>query len=144
MSTTIIAGSRSIKDYALVRTCIQSSGFDITEIVEGEAGGVDKLARRYGEEQDIAVKKMAADWKNIERPDAVIKTNRYGEQYDAAAGHVRNEEMARYAGERNGNCIVIWDGKSPGSADMKKLARNYKLRCYFVKVTGVHITETKD
>jgi hypothetical protein len=40
---TIIAGSRSITDPAIVGAVIAASGFEITEVVCGMAEGVDKL-----------------------------------------------------------------------------------------------------
>lgn len=134
MSSAIIAGSRSITDYEFVVACIKRSGFNITEVISGKApDGVDALGERYAKENNIPVKPFPADWKNIHRPGAVIRTNRFGKKYDAAAGHIRNEEMARYAASRKGCCIVIHDGVSPGSKDMRELAQKYVLSLYYVK-----------
>ena len=40
---TIIAGSRSITDIQLLYDAIRESGFQITEVVCGEARGADRL-----------------------------------------------------------------------------------------------------
>lgn len=40
---TIVAGSRSITDYEIVKEAIEKSEFDITCIVSGGAKGVDSL-----------------------------------------------------------------------------------------------------
>jgi hypothetical protein len=134
MSVFIIAGSRSITDYEFVASTIDRLGLSITEIVEGESPGVDLLARRYGEEHGIPVKKMTADWKNLDAPNAVVKLNRYGKQYNAAAGHDRNQDMAIYGATKNAGCIIIWDGVSNGSRDMRDLAVKYHLTpIHFIK-----------
>lgn len=44
---TIIAGSRSITDYALIQKAVSESGFEITEVVSGGAIGVDRLGERW-------------------------------------------------------------------------------------------------
>jgi hypothetical protein len=49
--------------------------------------------------------------------------------YGRIAGFVRNEEMAKIADA----CVVFWDGKSTGSADMIALAEKYKLQLRVVK-----------
>ena len=107
---TIIAGSRSIKDYLIVKEAIKLSGFKITEVISGEAVGVDGLGRRFGEENNIPVKPFPANW------------DRHGK----GAGPIRNKQMADYAEA----CIVIWDGESKGSKDMLKQAQQKGLKVY--------------
>lgn len=94
---TIIAGSRGIIDYSLVSQIIQDHP-EITEIVSGLARGVDTLAKKYGEANNIPVKEFPADW----------------DKYKKLAGIIRNEEMAAYADK----LIAIWDGKSRGTEHM--------------------------
>lgn len=135
MSVVIISGSRSINDYGLLHNAIIKSGFVITEIVEGECPrGVDQLAKRYGKEHGIPVIPFPADWNDLSYPDAVIKKNKSGKLYDAKAGFRRNEEMAKYASGYAGQCLMLWDGISPGTASMEKLAIKYKLRYFVAKV----------
>lgn len=103
----IIAGSRTFNDHDFIVGCLEKTEFDITEIVSGCAKGVDTVAIQIGEVLDIPVAKFPADW----------------ETYGRRAGPVRNSEMGKYA---DGG-IVIWDGKSKGSANMisclKKLGK---------------------
>src|SRR5690242_15034090 len=94
----IIAGSRDIKDVSLVAQAVERSGFNVTEVVEGGARGVDTLAFGWAQLQKIPVKPFPANWK------------RYGRQ----AGILRNIEMADYADA----LIAIWDGKSRGTRHM--------------------------
>lgn len=108
----IIAGSRTITDYALVAKTITASGWadEITEVVCGGAGGVDAKGHRWAEERGIPVRLMLADWS----------------RYRKAAGPIRNEQMAKYADA----LIYVWDGKSKGTQSMIDLATRYGLRIY--------------
>lgn len=59
----IIAGSRTINDYKLVKNILNSSKLRFTEVVSGHAQGVDLLGERWADERDIPVTEMPADWK---------------------------------------------------------------------------------
>lgn len=106
----IVAGSRSITDYNLVKAAIEESGFEITEIISGHASmklmedgtwlpSVDRLAEQYswdvlGKEPRI----YPARWK----------------EFGKKAGILRNTEMSKY-----GDALVaVWDGNSRGTAHM--------------------------
>jgi len=122
---TVIAGCRWIENYDIVCQAIEESGFEITEVVSGTANGVDTLGENWANAHDIPIKCFPANWKNIKVQGAVIRTNKYG-KYNAAAGHIRNEQMAEYGDA----LIAIWDGKSRGTASMIELARKYGLKVY--------------
>lgn len=106
----IVAGSRSINDYRLVERAIADSGFEITEIVSGCAKGVDTLAIRYAETNQIPLTKMYADW----------------DRFKKAAGYRRNADMAAYADA----LIAIWDGESKGTVHMVNLAKERGLKVF--------------
>lgn len=115
----IIAGSRSIKSYAVVRQAIIESGLwklygASMTIVSGKAKGVDTLGEEFAKKNGLKVLDKPADWDNIKAQGAVVKYDRNGKPYNALAGHWRNEEMAEIADV----CLVIWDGQSTGSLDM--------------------------
>lgn len=107
---TIIAGSRTIRDYALVKKSIEESGFKITEVVSGLALGVDTLGIAWAKENKIPVKKFHAYW------------DRNGK----SAGIIRNNEMACYADA----LIAVYDGKSRGTAHMIKAANEKGLKVF--------------
>jgi hypothetical protein len=107
---TIIAGSRSITDFAVVDQTIKNSGYEITEVISGTAKGVDTLGEEWASLNNIPITRFPADWKT----------------YGKSAGYIRNEEMAKYADA----LIAIWDGKSKGTRHMVNLANKYKLRLY--------------
>ncbi len=99
---TIIAGSRSITNYDLVENYIETAPWRPAVVISGDAAGVDTLAARWAEAKGIKVEHYPAEW------------DRYGRR----AGFIRNSRMADVAEA----LLLIWDGKSPGSAMMKKIA----------------------
>lgn len=115
----IVAGSRSIRDYALFSRTLDDTlrlwrgdldlGGEPSEIVSGHAWcGVDRLGERYAKERGIPLKLFPADWK----------------RHGRAAGPIRNREMAEYADA----LFLLWDGESKGSANMLKEAERSKLK----------------
>ncbi len=107
---TIIAGSRTITDLAIIDKAVQASGFVITELVEGGAKGVDALAKVWAEENGLPITEFKADWKI----------------YGRGAGPVRNQKMAEYADA----LIAVWDGESRGTKNMISLAKKLNLKCF--------------
>jgi hypothetical protein len=95
---TIVAGSRDIVDIKPIRIAFKRCSWEITEVVSGTARGVDRMGEQVAEELGIPVKRFPADW----------------DKFKKAAGHIRNAEMAKYADA----LIAIWDGESPGTANM--------------------------
>lgn len=111
---TIVAGSREITDIDTVVDAIEASKFEITEVVSGEAIGVDTIAIMYAHAAELPLKKFPADWST-----------------GKSAGYIRNEEMAKYADA----LIAVWNGNSPGTAHMIKMAQKYGLKIYIHKTT---------
>ena len=106
----IIAGSRKIVDYEILKKAIQESGFEITQIISGGAKGADNLGERYAREMNIPCRVMTANW----------------DFYGLQAGYLRNEDMAK-AGEA---LIALWDGKSKGTRNMISIAKRHGLKIY--------------
>lgn len=104
----VIAGSRSL-DYRKLMSLFDINSlldmFDLEWPSEFVHGGCPKGADRYCAEvadsyhDTTPCKVFKADWDNKGKP----------------AGHIRNAEMAKYADV----LILIWDGESKGSANMK-------------------------
>jgi hypothetical protein len=99
----IIAGSRKMRSHpSIILGYLTEAGInieDITEIVSGKAKGIDTEGEIFAQRYNIPVKEFPADW----------------DQYGKAAGPIRNKQMAVYADR----LFLIWDGKSPGSKNMK-------------------------
>lgn len=106
----IVAGSRSVTDYAVVRQAIIDSGFSMTKLVSGGARGVDRLGERFAQERGIEVLRFDAQWTTRKR----------------AAGPIRNERMGRAAEA----LVAIWDGLSPGTLHMIDVAKRRRLRLF--------------
>ena len=113
----IIAGSRtlepSVKDIA---SYVSKYRIAITEIVSGTAHGVDTAGEYYAEAADQPVKRFYPDW----------------DKYGRAAGPIRNKQMAEYADA----LLLIWDGKSRGSAIMKSEMEKLNKPIYEVIING--------
>lgn len=102
---TIIAGSRGITDAFFVVSLLDD--YDrtvrpVTTVISGGARGIDFLGESWAQRTGRPVERYPADWK----------------QYPRAAGPIRNRLMLKVAQA----CVVIWDGQSPGSRDMAKVA----------------------
>lgn len=94
----IIAGSRDIVDRGAVGRAILNFPFEITEIVSGNARGVDTIAESIAATKGYPVKLFSADW----------------DKYGKPAGAIRNKQMADYADA----LIAVWDGQSRGTKNM--------------------------
>lgn len=112
--STIIAGSRHITDEELIFKQIESSQFEINEVVSGKAEGVDDIGEKWANKNDIPIKEFPYEDYLDESPNAKV------------APLIRNEKMAEYAD----NLILIWDGSSRGSENMKSHAKKKELNIY--------------
>lgn len=99
----IVAGSRTIQDYATVRQAIIESGFwkrykHSLEIVSGAARGVDTLGEQFAANNGLICHRLPADW----------------DTHGKKAGYLRNIQM----GEFSDALVAVWDGKSRGTKQM--------------------------
>jgi hypothetical protein len=108
---TIVAGSRTVKDRAIVDRAIEESGFAITEVVSGGAVGVDQMGEQWADDHRVAKKRFLPDRQKYGWPRAAF---------------VRNEAMGDYAGA----LIAVWDGASNGTRHMIEYARRRGLRVH--------------
>lgn len=106
---TIIAGTRTILDYNLVKKTIAESGFKITEVVSGCAKGVDTFGERWAAEHGVPVKKFPAAWKT----------------HGKAAGSIRNAQMGDYA-----EALIAVTTGSPGTRNMIEYAKKKGLKVF--------------
>lgn len=112
----IVSGSRHITDYELFKLALADSGFSPTIIVHGNATGVDRLGKRYGEENNCEVLPFPADWTNDGK----------------AAGPIRNSKMVKFADSHTASAalLALWDGKSRGTFDCIMKAHKAGLPVY--------------
>lgn len=96
----IIAGSRTLQASILeIDALLAHYKIRPTEIVSGTAKGIDRSGEAYAKHLKIPLKLFPADWDLHGKP----------------AGHIRNKDMAKYADA----LLLIWDGSSKGSQNMK-------------------------
>lgn len=104
----IIAGSRLIdRERAMfeIDTLVieaARAGISVTEILSGHCEGVDRAGERWASIAGVRCQLFLARWRDHGRK----------------AGPLRNQAMADLADA----LILVWDGKSRGSADVKRRA----------------------
>jgi hypothetical protein len=98
----IIAGSRHLVGSKVQRAIATHAPDGVTVVLDGGAHGVDYEGRLWAKDNGILVCRYDADWAT----------------HDRAAGPIRNQAMVDDADA----LLLIWDGKSRGSADVKRRA----------------------
>jgi hypothetical protein len=109
----IVAGSRNFNDDEFLESKLDHilQNKKSVEIVCGDCRGADLLGAKYAAKRGYSVKHFPADWDGLGRK----------------AGHVRNEEMAKYAAP-DGGCVIFRVRMSLGSTSMFNLAGKYNLK----------------
>ena len=117
---TIIAGSRTITDYALVERAMEAArdqGIVPTAIISGGAKGVDTLGQRWAKEHGLPCERFLAEWTRLGK----------------AAGIIRNVRMAYEADA----LVAVWDGNSAGTRHMIAVAMKERLPIHVKTVAYV-------
>lgn len=120
----LVAGSREYNDYRFFSKFMNEviKDFPDCEFISGKASkGPDNMVIEYASDVGIVCHEYPANWDDIGVPNARIKVNDRNRQYNANAGHDRNQKMAELADFY----IIFWDGKSPGTKDMIKRAEKH-------------------
>lgn len=124
----IIAGSREIKDENKIRKCILEGIKECgepTEILHGNAPGVDQIAAKICEDLGYKVTPYPANWKNIKgKPPEEVKENKFG-KYWVKAGYERNEQMAK-----DGDVLIAIHNQTGGTADMINRAKSNGVKVF--------------
>lgn len=113
----IIAGSRNITEYDIVKAAVEDSGFSVgpgDTVLSGCARGVDRIGEEITEIRGAGIERHPADW----------------DAYGKRAGYLRNAEMAKAADA----LIAVWDGESRGTKNMIELMQRAGKPCYIKKV----------
>jgi hypothetical protein len=125
----VVAGGRNFNDYPQFVNHLEA--YLCMELptarpifISGKASrGPDSMIIRWCRENGRAWTEFPADWDDLTVPGAVIRVNRSGKRYNAAAGHFRNRLMAQHATR----VVTFWDGRSPGTRNMIEEARRCQI-----------------
>lgn len=139
----IIAGSRDFLNYPILKYLVnkmvsnlKKQDYDVSDItiISGNAPGADTLGEQYAKEKGYNIEIKPADWNNLNVTPCIIKKNKFGKEYNAVAGHARNEQMAVYASQdpEVGVLIAFWKNKSSGTKDMITRAKKYRLKIFVI------------
>ena len=129
----VIAGSRSITEYGALRYAIQSSDLDISKVIHGGARGVDMMAERWAQENNVPFECFPAPWEDVEgKPGHLVRLTKGGRLYYILAGYERNERMAIAADAG----IVLWDGNSGGAKNMYTKLVKHRKPAFLYKIKG--------
>lgn len=123
----IIAGSRDITNYEVVRQAVIASGYwrefkREIEVVCGMAvhwkwkddplaGGVDRWGYDFAKKNGLTIHPFPADW----------------QRHGRGAGSIRNAEMGKFAKAHEGRLLAVWNGVSTGTMDMVRWAKKNSL-----------------
>lgn len=132
-----VGGSRDFLDYTLLETTLDklisekgwNSKYYEFEMIDGDAPGADTLSKTYAGYHHYNHEGFPADWKNLDVTPCVIKRNRRNEEYNALAGFIRNETMAK----RATHMVLFHKNNSPGTADDIRLAKKYNIELTYIK-----------
>lgn len=110
----VIAGGRdlTVSPAYIARVMDAFEIEDVEEVVSGAAAGIDKDGEQWAEVRKTKIKRFPADWKNKGK----------------AAGPIRNKQMAEYADA----VLLFWNGRSPGSKNMKETMMGLRKPVYEV------------
>ena len=98
----IIAGSRDVMGNVARRAIERLAPGGVTLVLDGGARGVDLHGAVWARDNSIPVTRYDADWANLGK----------------AAGPIRNQQMVDNADA----LLLVWDGRSRGSADIRRRA----------------------
>lgn len=111
----LVCGSRSWTDADLIEE--EMVPLEPEVVMQGEAEGADRLAKRIAKKWGFKVESYPADWK----------------RWDKVAGVVRNWDMLRAEPDM---VLAFWDGKSAGTAHMVSIAQHAKIPTKIVLPRG--------
>ena len=101
-----VIGSRGFNDYELVKKVLNEYKERVTLVISGGAKGADTLGEKWANDNNITTLIYPAEW----------------DKYGKRAGHIRNTDIINSCDF----CIAFWDGKSTGTQDSIKKAKQMK------------------
>jgi hypothetical protein len=128
----IIAGGREVEvSCVFIHEILKVFNLNPREIVSGGARGIDRCGEQYVKYyNDLNPSPILSISSKTSHQLGLTIFEADWEQYGKAAGPIRNGEMAQYADA----LLLIWDGESKGSANMKFQMEQAKKPIYEVVI----------
>jgi hypothetical protein len=115
-----IAGTKGFNDFKMLCDAIDKSGFTVKELASGGESGISDNVSEWAENNDIPFKFFHIDWEGFDQPDAVVKKNKWGKDYNSNAAFFRDSEIAEYSDA----LIVVDGGNTHIKREMKRLEKS--------------------
>jgi hypothetical protein len=130
----LVTGGRGYNDQEHVFAVLDHYHAQVpfTCLIEGEADGLDTLAKRWAQSRGVPVDPYPADWTDFITEPVVLRYRRDGTAYNAAAGGIRNGVML----ERGKPEICLSFPGGSGTVDMTKRAMRALGRDHVLMIPG--------
>lgn len=116
----IIAGTRTLElNHTFIEILINTLNVPkdrVLEVVSGGARGIDYAGEKWAASIPYNNGMVPSSYKGRTEPVKVKIFEADWETHGKAAGPIRNKQMAEYADA----LLLIWNGESPGSKNMKE------------------------
>lgn len=111
-------------------------------LIEGEAPGVDRMAREWAEQHEVPFEPFPADWRvSDDTPKWMIRYRADGTAYDASAGGRRNQRMLDEGLPHRGAAFHRNLGISKGTKDMVRRLEGAHVPIRFVPYDTRHAAQ---
>lgn len=136
----IIAGSRSIvgeKAVELIEQAVQDTGWEINEVISGDAKGIDTAAIEWAKVNSIDLVRMPANWTGHPNKSAGYKRNQKMAWYASVAEKMlklQGVSDANIPSKYKGGLIAIHKNDSRGTAHLIEIAKEMGLTTHIVKI----------
>ncbi len=133
----IIAGSRSIKGeeaLKLINEAVDKSGWEIDEVISGDAAGIDTAAIEWAKANDIDYVRMPANWPKYPNKSAGYKRNQKMAWYAKVAETVLTLQGKKVDSRYQGGLLAIWKDESKGTGHMIDISTEMDLKVFVLTV----------
>lgn len=114
----VVSGGRKFRNKTFIRKSLLMIHQEVnfSELIHGDAYGVDKICGAWAKDNNITVRPCPADWDDVDSEGAVVRYRRDGTPYNLLAGPIRNESMII---EYMPDLAIIFPGGT-GTQDMRE------------------------
>ena len=133
----VIAGSRSIignDAIELINKAVTDSGWQIDEVISGDAKGIDTAAIEWAKLNDVDCVRMPANWPKWPNKSAGYKRNQKMAWYAKIVEQLLTLQGKEITDRYKGGLIAIRKGNSKGTGHMIEIAKEIGLEIFVLNV----------